>query len=132
VDRRLGVSGFASKGAQRLLCLAGRLGLTDTKAISAIADGAKWHWSQLERHLPSCQGVLDVWHASQHLWEAAKAALPEAEVAGRVEARRQTLLRGGAGGPGGGPGGRAVGRRRGRTSNRTPGGWRRAGRSAAG
>jgi hypothetical protein len=75
---------------------AGRLGLKDTKAISAIADGAKWIWGQLEKHLPGCEGVLDIWHASQHLWDAAKAALPEAEVAGWVEARRRTLLRGGA------------------------------------
>ena len=77
--------------------MAGRLGLSDTSAISAIADGAKWIWNQLERHLPGCAGVLDVWHASQKLWDAAKAALPEAEVAGWVAGRRGTLLRGGAG-----------------------------------
>jgi hypothetical protein len=76
--------------------MAGRLGLADAKRICAIADGAKWIWGQLEKHLPGCQGVLDIWHASQHLWGAAKAALPEAEAAGWVDARRQTLLRGGA------------------------------------
>lgn len=75
---------------------AGRLGLKDAKAVTAIADGAKWIWSQLAACLPGCEGVLDIWHASQHLWEAARSALPEAEVAGWVETRRGTLLRGGA------------------------------------
>jgi hypothetical protein len=75
---------------------AGRLGLADAREVTAIADGAKWIWGQLAACLPGCQGVLDVWHASQKLWDAAKAALPEADVAGWVEARRATLLRGGA------------------------------------
>jgi hypothetical protein len=76
---------------------AGRLGIKGTRAITAIADGAKWIWGQLEKHLGGCAGVLDIWHASQHLWDAAKGALPEAEVAGWVEDRRATLLRGGVG-----------------------------------
>jgi hypothetical protein len=75
---------------------ASRLGLKEAKAITAIADGAKWIWSQLEANLPGCKGVLDIWHASQHLWQAAKANLPEGEVAGWVEARRARLLGGGA------------------------------------
>ena len=76
--------------------LAGRLGLKETKAITAIADGAKWIGNQLKTALPGCAGVLDIYHASQHLWDAAKAALGEAEGAAWVEQRRGTLLRGGA------------------------------------
>jgi hypothetical protein len=75
---------------------AGRLGLKDARAVTAIADGAKWIWGQLAACLPGCEGVLDIWHASQHLWDAAKAALPQAGVAAWVQARRGTLLRGGA------------------------------------
>lgn len=75
---------------------AGRLGLRDTSAITALADGAKWIWGQLDKHLPGCQGVLDIWHASQRLWEVAKAALPESAVSGWVQSRRATLLAGGA------------------------------------
>lgn len=80
--------------------MAGRLGLTDTSAVTALADGAKWIWRQLEAALPGCCGVLDVYHASQHLHDAAKAAFGEgtAEAAAWVEARRATLLRRGAAG----------------------------------
>ena len=76
--------------------MAGRLGLKETKAITAIADGAKWIWNQLATALPGCAGVLDIYHASAQLWDAAKAALTQAEVAAWVEQRRGTLLRGGA------------------------------------
>lgn len=77
---------------------AARLGLADAREVTALADGAKWIWNQLGAALPGCTGVLDVYHASQHLYDAAKAALAEGEVEGWVEARRATLLRAGAAG----------------------------------
>jgi hypothetical protein len=76
--------------------MAARLGLSDAREVTALADGARWIWRQLEAALPGCAGVLDVYHASQHLCDAAKAALAEGEVEAWVEARRATLLRGGA------------------------------------
>jgi hypothetical protein len=78
--------------------MAARLGLTDPGEVTALADGARWIWNQLSSALPGCAGVLDVYHASEHLWGAAKAALGEAEAAAWVEARRGTLLRSGAAG----------------------------------
>jgi hypothetical protein len=78
--------------------MAGRLGLSDAKAVTALADGARWIWNQLQAALPGCAAVLDVYHASAQLWAAAQAAFGEgtAEAAAWVEARRGTLLRGGA------------------------------------
>lgn len=79
--------------------MATRLGLSETASISVIVDGAKWIWNQVAAHLPGASGVLDIYHALEQLWAAAKARFGEgaAEAAGWVEARRATLLRGGAG-----------------------------------
>jgi hypothetical protein len=75
-----------------------RLGLSDTSAITALADGAKWIWNQLAEHLPGVVGVLDIYHASEHLWGAANAHFGEgrAEAGAWVARRRESLLRGGA------------------------------------
>jgi hypothetical protein len=78
--------------------LAGRLGVTDASQLSAIADGAKWIWSQVSSHLPGCVGVLDIYHASAHLWAAANGHFGEgsAEARSWVGARRASLLTRGA------------------------------------
>jgi hypothetical protein len=75
-----------------------RLGLSDTSAITVLADGAKWIWNQLAEHLPGVVGVLDIYHASEHLWAAAHAHFGEgrAQAGAWVNRRRETLLRGGA------------------------------------
>ena len=78
--------------------LAGRLGLRQTASVTAIADGARWIWRQLDQYLPGCAGVLDVYHAVEQLAAAARAHFGEGSAAAGawVEARRATLLRGGA------------------------------------
>lgn len=78
--------------------MAARLGLADAEGVTALADGARWIWKQLAAALPGCAGVLDIYHASEHLHDAARAAFGEgtAEAAAWAEARRATLLRGGA------------------------------------
>lgn len=66
----------------------------DTK-LSVIADGAKWIWEQAARRLPSAQaqGVVDVYHVSQHLHECAKQMLGEgAEARAWAEGERTLLL----------------------------------------
>lgn len=80
--------------------MAGRLGLRDASAVTVIADGAKWIWGQVAGHLPGAAGVLDIYHATEHLWAAGRAVLGEGTSACRawVEARRETLLRSGASG----------------------------------
>src|SRR4051812_2449714 len=52
---------------------AARLGVGDAAAITVLADGARWIWSQVERNLPGAAGVLDIYHASEHLHAAAAA-----------------------------------------------------------
>lgn len=76
---------------------AGRLGIRQADEITVLADGAKWIWNQVEQNLPGAEGVLDIYHGSEHLHGAAKALFGEgaAERLAWVEARRQTLLAGG-------------------------------------
>lgn len=78
--------------------MAVRLGLSDTGSITVLADGARWIWNQLAEHLPGVTGVLDIYHASEHLWAAANAHFGEgrAEAVAWVTQRRESLLRGGA------------------------------------
>lgn len=80
--------------------MAGRLGLWDAESISVIADGAKWIWNQAADHLPGATGVLDIYHACEHLWGAARDYFGEGNASARawVNARRATLLRLGASG----------------------------------
>lgn len=77
-----------------------RLGVSDTSQLSVIADGAKWIWSQVSAHLPGSVGVLDIYHASEHLWAAANGHFGErtSEARSWVNARRASLLERGAAG----------------------------------
>jgi hypothetical protein len=76
---------------------ASRLGIKHTAEITALADGAKWIWNQVEKHLPGAAGVLDIYHLSEHLYTAAHHRLGEGTATARawVEAHRQTALQGG-------------------------------------
>jgi hypothetical protein len=76
---------------------AARLGIARTDQVTVLADGAKWIWAEVEKNLPGAAGVLDIYHASEHLHAAAVAlngAGPAAEAwYGR---RRRTLLESGS------------------------------------
>ena len=80
--------------------MAGRLGIKDPGAVTVLADGARWIWTQVADHLPGAAGVLDIFHACEHLWDAAHRQFGEGTAAARawVEARRQALLQAGAAG----------------------------------
>lgn len=77
---------------------AGRLGVREASEVTVLADGAKWIWRQAERNFPGAAGVLDIYHAGTHLYDAAKALYGEGAAEGPAwaEARRLTLLTGGA------------------------------------
>lgn len=74
-----------------------RLGIGRTDDVTVLADGAKWIWNEVERNLPGAVGVLDIFHASEHLHRTAVALHGEGPAAEAwYEARRRTLLRSGA------------------------------------
>jgi hypothetical protein len=71
-----------------------RLGLADTSAVTVLADGAKWIWEQQREHLRDAEGVLDIFHALQHI--AAVGPLLHADAAQAqawTDQARRTLLR---------------------------------------
>jgi hypothetical protein len=45
-----------------------RLGAARVSRIRVIADGAAWIWKLADRSFLKHQGILDSWHAVQHLW----------------------------------------------------------------
>jgi hypothetical protein len=60
-----------------------------------LSDGATWNWQLLEAQYPNAIGILDFWHAAQHLAEAAEAifgSTPSAEKTAWF-ARWRTILR---------------------------------------
>lgn len=72
---------------------AARRGVKDARAITVIADGAKWIWAEVEKNLPGAAGVLDVYHAGEHIHAAALALHGVGPAAATwYEARRRTLL----------------------------------------
>jgi hypothetical protein len=74
------------------------LGLTQTREITLLADGARWIWKQAEKHLPDAQGVLDIYHACEHLHQTAALLYGEGTIKARhwVQVRRTWLLSKGA------------------------------------
>lgn len=73
---------------------AARLGVKDYAAITVLADGAKWIWEEARQNLPGSDGVLDVYHALEHVSDAAKTLFGEGTEAARswTDAARTALL----------------------------------------
>ena len=67
--------------------------------MTVLADGAKWIWAEAEKNLPGAVGVLDVYHACEHLHAAAVALHGEgASAESWYGGRRRILLTCGAAG----------------------------------
>lgn len=49
-----------------------RLAILDTSQVSVLADGAKWIWEEQQNHLRGATGVLDIFHAVEHIAEASR------------------------------------------------------------
>jgi hypothetical protein len=60
-----------------------------------LSDGATWNWQLLEAQYPEAIGILDFWHAAQHLAEAADAIFGTAPPAAKTAwfERARTTLR---------------------------------------
>ena len=49
-----------------------RLGIRDTSQITVLADGASWIWEEAAMHFAGASGVLDIYHALEHVEQTAK------------------------------------------------------------
>lgn len=83
-------SSFGSRWKQ----WARRLGILDPSRVTLLADGAKWIWEEQLTNLPGAEGVLDVFHALQHVSDAGKRLYGEGTPASAawVETGRHALL----------------------------------------
>lgn len=75
---------------------AGRQGLAEAERVLVLGDGAAWIWTLAQEHFPQAVQILDLWHATAHLWSAGRALYGEGDgrVAGWVAATKARLLQG--------------------------------------
>jgi hypothetical protein len=73
---------------------ADRLGATTDTRLTVLGDGAEWIWNLAADRFPGAGGVLDVYHALEHIAGAAKAVWGEGTEAAKThaEAGRRALL----------------------------------------
>jgi len=79
---------------RRLHWEARRRGLGRAQWILVLGDGAAWIWNVAADRWANAEELLDFYHASEHLWELARALYPEAEVQEWVESRLHELRHG--------------------------------------
>lgn len=81
----------------RVRAEADRLGATSAADVTVLADGAEWIWNVAADVLPQATGVLDAFHAIEHLAAAVKAVWGEGtdETDQRIAIGRRALLSGG-------------------------------------
>ena len=54
-----------------------RLGIEDLSAITVLGDGAEWIWNAASRQFTGCTQVLDIFHAAEHIADAARSRFGE-------------------------------------------------------
>ena len=69
---------------RRVQAEARRRGLAEAREVFVVADGSVWIWNVQADRFGRAQGVLDFYHASQHLWTVAHALHPADETAARA------------------------------------------------
>lgn len=68
---------------------AARRGGEQAEEVIVIADGAHWIWKLAEEHFPQATQIVDWYHASQYLYQAASAIYGEGTAAALGWARQQ-------------------------------------------
>ncbi|MCW5558210.1 MAG: hypothetical protein KIT22_10320, partial [Verrucomicrobiae bacterium] len=92
----IGWQGEPAEFGRRLHWEAQRQGLGRAQRLLVVGDGASWIWKLAQDRWPEAVQLLDFYHASEHLWELARAwpAGDEAAVAAWVQPRRHRLRHG--------------------------------------
>jgi len=85
---------------RRVQAEARRRGLGKVPRVYVVADGGVWIWNIVADRFAQATGVLDFYHASQHLWSVAHTLHPENEAGARawVEPLLHQLRHGGEAG----------------------------------
>lgn len=69
---------------RRVQAEARRRGLGQVAQVFVVADGGVWIWNIVADRFATASGVLDFYHASQHLWAVAHTLHPENDAAARA------------------------------------------------
>ena len=57
-----------------------RRGVLSAEEVVVLGDGAHWIWNIAERHFPRATQIVDWYHASEYIWNAASAIWGEASL----------------------------------------------------
>jgi hypothetical protein len=76
---------------------ASRLGIYETAKMTVLADGASWIWNQAALHFAGAEGVLDIYHALEHVSATANALYGDGTEKAKtwLDGGREALFRGG-------------------------------------
>jgi hypothetical protein len=70
-----------------------RLGIDpDSHDLTVLGDGADWIWNRAKEQFPNAQGVLDVFHAVEHISDTAKVLFGDGTDATKTQSDRGTQL----------------------------------------
>jgi hypothetical protein len=84
---------------RRVYAEALRRGLEQAQRLFVVADGGLWIWNLAQEHFPQAQGVLDFYHAAEHLHAVALTLFDDPpEVRAWVEPLTHQLKHGGEAG----------------------------------
>ena len=70
----------AEEFGKRIYLEAWKRGWSRAEKKVVMGDGAEWIWNLAEQHFPGALGIVDLYHARQHLWELARKLHPNDEV----------------------------------------------------
>jgi len=66
----------AEQFGKRIYVEAWNRGWSRAEQKVVMGDGAEWIWNLAEQHFPGAVGIVDLYHARQHLWELARKLHP--------------------------------------------------------
>lgn len=69
-----------------------RRGDLSSDEVVVLGDGAHWIWNIAERHFPRALQIVDWYHASEYLWNAASAIWSESSPERQIWAKAQVDL----------------------------------------
>jgi len=72
-----------------LWCEAARRGVLTAQEVVVLADGAHWIWQLADEHFPGATQIVDWYHASHYVWQAAHAIYGEGAPLARRWAKRR-------------------------------------------
>lgn len=72
-----------------------RLNVKETKEITLLADGAEWIWRKATIQIPGARGLLDIYHAVEHISTTAKQIFGDGKPKAKewTDQGRQALLK---------------------------------------